>query len=97
MALQTPDQIGRFGELIVELMFSRTVRGKYQRPLFRPIFLGEKYPSVDYFVDVLDESCDAAGFFFVQVRSTTREAGSERFISISRNTNGSWHCRSQPT
>jgi hypothetical protein len=78
----TPDQIGRVGELVVELTFNRLVGASYNRCLFRPNFLGEKYPTVDFFVDVLDDQGDAAGFFFAQVRSTMQAATSGSRLSI---------------
>ena len=36
-------------------------------PLFRPRFLGDKYPTFDYIVEVVDHP---AYFFFVQVKAT---------------------------
>jgi hypothetical protein len=41
-------------------------------PLFRPTFLGEKYPAVDFFVELIGSSGDQAGFFFAQVKTTRR-------------------------
>jgi Domain of unknown function (DUF4365) len=79
--MRTPDQIGRLGERIVETAFSRPVE-KYQRNLFRPTFLGDKYPSVDYLVDVVSASNETVGFFFVQVRSTIQEGTSETRLRI---------------
>ncbi|OWK46958.1 DUF4365 domain-containing protein [Fimbriiglobus ruber] len=37
-------------------------------PFFRPRFLGDKYPTFDYIVEVVDRP---AYFFFVQVKGTT--------------------------
>jgi len=37
-------------------------------PLFRPRFLGDKFPTFDYLVEVVDHP---ANFFFVQVKATT--------------------------
>jgi hypothetical protein len=78
----TPDQIGRLGELVVEIGFSRPVAGTYRRRLFRPTFLGDKYPSVDYLVDVINEASETVGFFFAQVRSTMRERRSDARLAI---------------
>src|SRR5689334_20765389 len=71
MAFQTSDQIGRFAELIAETDLSRPVRGRYRRPLFRAVRLGEKYPIVDFLVDILGPDDLALGFFFAQVKGTT--------------------------
>ena len=38
-------------------------------PFFRPRFLGDKYPTFDYIVEVVD---NPAYFFFVQVKATTQ-------------------------
>jgi hypothetical protein len=48
------------------------VKGKYRRPLFKPSHLGAKYPIVDFIVDVLAPDSTSLGFFFVQVKSTSR-------------------------
>lgn len=62
--------IGDFGEILAQAHFSRPVRGAYQRPLFRASHLGEKYPVVDFIVDILDPNENSLGFFFVQVKAT---------------------------
>jgi hypothetical protein len=71
MALATNDQIGRLAELIAATDLSRPVRGRYRRPLFRAIPLGDKYPTIDILVDVLGRNDVSLGFFFVQVKGTT--------------------------
>jgi hypothetical protein len=62
--------VGDFGENLAQAHFSRPVRGAYRRPLFRAAHLGEKYPVVDFIVDILDGNEDSLGFFFVQVKAT---------------------------
>ncbi len=44
--------------------------GRYKRPLFRATSLGEKYPTVDFIVDVLGREDVSLGFFFAQVKGT---------------------------
>jgi len=39
-------------------------------PLFNPRFLGEKYPSVDYIVELIAPSAQVIPYFFVQVKAT---------------------------
>lgn len=68
----TPDQIGDIGELLAAVALSRPVLGRYRRPLFKPTHLGGKYPAADFLVDALSATGECAGFFFVQVKSTTR-------------------------
>ena len=65
------DLIGNLGEWIVAVAFTLPAAGRYGRPLFRPVFLGEKYPTADLLVDILDDDGQAIGFFFVQVRART--------------------------
>src|SRR4051812_31745303 len=63
--------IGDFGEGLVRSSFSRPVRRIYRRPLFRVAALGDKFPIVDFIVEVLDRNEDSLGFFFVQAKSTS--------------------------
>jgi hypothetical protein len=56
MVSMTSDQIGRLAELIAATALTRSVKGRYHRLLFRLTALGDKYPLVDYLVDVVDES-----------------------------------------
>lgn len=53
--------------MAVRLPDDRTLRSG--RPIFRPRFLGDKYPTFDYIVEVVDPP---ACFFFVQVKATTK-------------------------
>ena len=75
---QTADQIGSRGELLAALALSRPVLGRYRRPLFEPTHLGAKYPAADFLVDALAASGESVGFFFVQVKATTRTGGQRR-------------------
>jgi hypothetical protein len=70
MVRLTKDQIGRLGELIAAKDLSRPVMGRFRRPLFRAVSLGDKYPTVDFLVDVLGRREVALRFFFVQVKGT---------------------------
>ncbi len=74
----TPDQIGDMGELLAALALSRPVLGRYRRSLFKPTYLGEKYPAADFLVDALSPQGEHVGFFFVQVKSTSRPSGRRR-------------------
>jgi hypothetical protein len=71
----TSDQIGDVGELLAALALSRPVLGRYKRPLFKPTHLGGKYPAADFLVDALLPGGHSAGFFFVQVKATSRVNG----------------------
>jgi hypothetical protein len=61
------DAIGSRGEAIVRLCL--TNYSTLARPLFRPGFLGDKWPAIDFYVE-LDGVKGARPYFFVQVKST---------------------------
>lgn len=66
----TNEQIGRLAQLIASTDFSREVGAPFNRPLFRAVSLGDKYPVADLLVDLLDTSDRPVGFFLVQVKGT---------------------------
>ena len=66
----TNEQIGRLAQWIVATDFSREVGVPFNRPLFRAVPLGDKYPVADLLVDILDTSDRPMGFFLVQVKGT---------------------------
>jgi hypothetical protein len=63
------DTIGNRGEALFYTLMTRF----YDRslPLFRPQFLGAKFATVDYMVELMDAG-DTTPFFFVQVKTTTQ-------------------------
>lgn len=60
--------IGSRGEAIVATLLTR-FHGR-EWPLFRPLLMGEKYPTVDLFVEVVDAPGDQIPFFLAQVKAT---------------------------
>jgi hypothetical protein len=78
----TPDQIGRLAELVAATDLSRPVMGRYHRPLFRATWLGDKYPAVDFLVDVLGRKDTSLGFFFAQVKGTAPARAQAARLSI---------------
>lgn len=66
----TNEQIGRLAQLIAATDFSLEVGAPFNRPLFRAVALGDKYPVADLLVDTLDASDRPTGFFLVQVKGT---------------------------
>ncbi len=62
-----PNLIGDRGENVFELAI--TDYRDFQHPLFKPGFIGEKWPTVDYYVELLGVS-DSTPFFFAQDKST---------------------------
>src|SRR5262249_45291242 len=54
------------GQCLFYLLMTQVCPGR-KKPYFRPRFLGDKYPTFDYLVELVD---NAAYFFFVQVKST---------------------------
>lgn len=73
---------GDLGEILAQLHFSRPLKTGAQLPLFRPSHLGEKYPIIDLIVDVLDGNENSIGFFFVQVKATTKAATSSKTLPV---------------
>jgi hypothetical protein len=61
------DVIGKRGENIVELCL--TDYANFSAPLFRPTHLGEKWPAVDFYVE-LTSVPGKSPFFFVQAKAT---------------------------
>jgi len=61
------DLVGYRGEKLFELAISEY--SMFPRPLFRPGFLGEKWPAIDFYVELLGVR-SRTPFFFVQVKST---------------------------
>ena len=74
--------IGDFGETLARAQLSRPVRGRYRRPLFRASALGDKYPTADLIVDVLDSDEVSLGYFFVQIKSTRIVPPRARRLSV---------------
>jgi hypothetical protein len=60
------DDIGDRGQWLCCLLLTQICPGRNQ-PFFRPRFLGDKYPTFDYLVELVGSE---AYFFFVQVRAT---------------------------
>ena len=63
----TKDDIGERGHLLLGLLLT-DLCGR-DAPYFRPRFLGDKYPTFDFIVEVVDHP---AYFFFVQVKATSK-------------------------
>lgn len=68
MSSQLRDVTGFRGEKIVELCL--TDYEDSPMPLFRPGFLGDKWPAIDFYVEL---TADQGLYFFVQVKATTSE------------------------
>ena len=62
------DMIGERGEKAFERAI--TDYQQFKHPLFRPRSLGEKWPTIDFYVELLGLRT-ATPFFFAQVKSTT--------------------------
>lgn len=73
--LVEPDVVGSRGEILFELAI--TQYKAFRRPLFRSRHLGEKWPTVDFFVEI--RGGKKRPFFFVQVKSRTAKATGKFF------------------
>jgi len=63
------DDIGTRGEALFFVLLTQFC-GR-SRPFFRPHFLGDKFATLDYLVELVDAG-SATPFFFVQVKTTTQ-------------------------
>jgi hypothetical protein len=77
--LRLQDVIGNRGEKLVELCL--TDYATFDAPLFRLSHLGEKWPAIDFYVE-LTTSRDSRPFFLVQTKSTTHNT-TRRSLRIS--------------
>ena len=64
------NDIGDRGEHIFRVRITDPV-GPNRMPLFRPVHLGEKFETLDFFVELIDPPAGRA-YFFVQVKSTSQ-------------------------
>lgn len=69
------NELGQRGENLFAIIITRFY-GR-NKPIFRPQFLGDKWPTSDFIVELLDTSTTFTPYFFVQVR-TTRQGYSKR-------------------
>lgn len=68
MTSELRDVTGFRGEKIVELCL--TEYQNLQKPLFRPGFLGDKWPAIDYYIELTSVRGKRL-YFFAQAKSTT--------------------------
>ena len=61
------NELGQRGEALFYVLITKSY-GRV-RPLFRPQFLGDKWPTVDFIVELMDAGA-ATPYFFVQVKTT---------------------------
>lgn len=72
--MSTANRIGDIGERLFSLIISRNYK-------FQPVQLGEKYPNVDFFVELLGHS--QPYYFLVQIKSTERGVNRNNKLRIS--------------
>ncbi len=63
--------IGVRGESIIVNLLTRPHNAG--EPFFRPQFLGDKYPTLDFFVELVGVESGPTPFFLVQAKTTTRK------------------------
>ncbi len=64
------DVVGERGERIVYLRLTDFIPPG--EPMFRPHFLGEKYPTLDFLVELVGATGSLVPYFFVQAKATTQ-------------------------
>ena len=80
------DAIGQRGEAIFVVSLTK-LYGR-RKPIYRPSFLGYKWPGVDFIVEL---NCTVEGirpFFFVQVRATRRGYTKKKRLKVQLNFQG---------
>lgn len=63
----TTNELGQRGEALFYVLITRTF-GR-PKPIFRPQFLGDKWPTVDFIVELVDAG-RMTPYFFAQVKTT---------------------------
>ncbi len=80
-AMRSNNDIGDRGEAIFEFRIMEPI-GPSRESRFRPCFLGEKWPTIDYLVELVGLSGRSA-FFFAQVKTTSKAVtASSKSLSI---------------
>lgn len=74
------NKIGKRGESIFSTIVGRDVPSKGY--LLDPVFLGDKFPTVDFYVDLLKYP-KKRGFFFASVKTTTLGVNKKNKLKIS--------------
>jgi hypothetical protein len=76
--MTSSDRIGNHGEFVFQALISRRCRDRFY---FHPVHLGEKHPTIDMVVELLDPT-NVKSLFYVQIKSTalgyTGSGSSER-------------------
>ncbi len=81
MVVELRDVVGFRGEKLVELRL--TDYSEFEGPLFRPGFLGDKWPGIDFYVE-LNAVRGKRPYFFAQVKATSSPLTAEAtHLSIS--------------
>jgi hypothetical protein len=85
MTAELNDITGFRGEAILELCL--TDYRNFSKPLFRPGFLGDKWPAIDFYVELLNVA-KGSPYFFAQAKSTgkilSKQSGALRISTKKR-------------
>jgi hypothetical protein len=65
------DDIGNRGEAIFRVRITDPY-GPGKSPLFRPYHFGEKFPTLDFLIELVGLPAARVAYFFVQVKATTQ-------------------------
>lgn len=65
------DLIGDRGELLFRLNIA-TIEAGWSAARFRPAFLGEKWPNIDFYVELVNPPAGIRPYFLAQVKTTQR-------------------------
>lgn len=62
-------ELGQRGEALLYVLITKS--HGLEKALFRPQFLGDKWPTVDFIVELIDDE-PVTSYFFIQVKTTRR-------------------------
>jgi hypothetical protein len=82
MAKLSTDYVGDLAERLADIALFLPVGKPFNRPLFRLVALGKKYPTADFLVDALDSNDTVLGYFFIQVKGTAQASPTAPRITI---------------
>lgn len=74
------NELGRRGENLFFVMITRFY-GRNQ-PIFRPQFLGDKWPTSDFIVELIGDTITVTPYFFAQVKTTRQGYDTQNRLKI---------------
>jgi hypothetical protein len=74
------NELGQRGENLFSIIITRFY-GRSQ-PIFRPQFLGDKWPTSDFIVELIEDTISVTPYFFVQVKTTRQGYDAQHRLKV---------------